>query len=70
MPFSDNVVAFIDNADDRMVIEYDAEYFESKYEDPNSVIYDVLAEKSLQWTIARVEYTGETYIITIERLWV
>ncbi len=67
-------VRFIDNSENRMVIEYDAEYCEDKFMTPvdSNATDKILAhlELDISWSVKKLEYTGESYIITIEKLWV
>lgn len=76
----DELVTFIDNSDNRIVVEVDAEWAESKFMSPimteegNHLGY-VWTERllthmglGLSWFITREEYTGDTYIVTIEKM--
>jgi hypothetical protein len=59
------MIEFIDNAEDRIVVEVDAHWYEY-------LEMDLLNHMGLppNWSTTKREYTGDTYIITMERLWV
>ncbi len=76
------LVQFIDNAEDRIVVEIDAEWAEGRfmndvymegYEQPVDKVWNHRLMEHLglgiNWGSSKVEYTGETYIVTFERLW-
>jgi hypothetical protein len=82
MPSSPDLVTFIDNTETRIVVEFDAEYAEKKFMDPiyrvdqTESIGHIWTERVVQhmgldvsWYITKEEYTGETYILTFEKMW-
>ena len=65
-------VTFIDNAEDRIVVECDADWIENKFGHLDVWQDGLFAHMSMpvNWTVEKTEYTGEVYRVTISRLWV
>ena len=68
LPYSDDIVTFIDNAENRIVVEYEAEWYESKFEEASEAQRHL--GLGIDWSIRKVEFTGDSYIITLEKEWV
>ncbi len=68
------LVTFIDNAEDRMVIEYDAGYFEETFSTGLGEIDVDKVKRHLGihvgWSCKGLQYLGQSYIVTFERMWV
>jgi hypothetical protein len=69
-----NIVAFLDNSENRIVIEMDAEWAEEKFMYENGQVWTgklfTHIGLDISWQVKKVEYTGDTYIVTFTKLWV
>jgi hypothetical protein len=77
------MIEFIDNAEDRIVVEVDADWYERNFcvdiyrDDTTESIATIPTGQLLNhmglppnWSQTKTEYTGHTYILTMERLWI
>jgi hypothetical protein len=52
-----------------MVIEYDADFYEEKFETASDAKQHVLDEDYPNWKVTKREYNGKSYILTMEHMW-